>query len=249
MGFSYNKRKNIVELAVLRGCTALQTSSTAVLDINPDSENRDGDSGWPGMMSIRVYELDGMYDHPILPMAGEAWQLLEIQCHSRLAARRLPKSKKGVKHDGSDDNGDVPPLDTRSRFVNFLFLSSFGCVVISFLHFSLSYSSTESPLLWIRADPDMEYLAEVHFNQPVQMWVRMRLYWRSQLIFWSIVGLHFTGLSVLHLLLKFLIYLHYFSCLNIRFDVEVHQMRTKILVSNLCLTCHLIIKTELKELW
>lgn len=145
MGFSYNKRKNIVELAVLRGCTALQTSSTAVLDINPDSENRDGDSGWPGMMSIRVYELDGMYDHPILPMAGETWQLLEIQCHSRLAARRLTKSKKGVKHDGSDDNGDVPPVDTRS--------------------------STESPLLWIRADPDMEYLAEVHFNQPVQMWI------------------------------------------------------------------------------
>ncbi|CAI8610202.1 unnamed protein product [Vicia faba] len=145
MGFSYNKRKNVVELAVLRGCTALQTSSTAVLDINPDTENRDADSGWPGMMSIRVYELDGMYDHPILPMAGEAWQLLEIQCHSRLAARRFQKSKKGLKHDGSDDNGDMPSMDIRS--------------------------STESPLLWIRADPDMEYLAEVHFNQPVQMWI------------------------------------------------------------------------------
>jgi len=124
---------------------------------------------------------------------------------------------------------------------------------LSFLHFSLSYSSTESPLLWIRADPDMEYLAEVHFNQPVQMWVRMWLWftnqsWRGQLIFWSIVALHFTWLSVLRLVLKFLIYLHYFSCLNIWFYVEVHQMRTKILVSNLCLTCHLIIKTELKEL-
>ncbi|KAL2338293.1 hypothetical protein Fmac_012739 [Flemingia macrophylla] len=145
MGFSYNKRKNMVELAVLRGCTALQTSSTSILDINPDSENRDGDTGYPGMMSIRVYELDGMYDHPILPMAGEAWQLLEIQCHSKLAARRFQKPKKGLKHDGSDDNADVPSMDMRS--------------------------STESPLLWIRADPDMEYLAEVHFNQPVQMWI------------------------------------------------------------------------------
>nr|XP_025616520.1 transcription initiation factor TFIID subunit 2 isoform X4 [Arachis hypogaea] len=145
MGFSYNKRKNIVELAVLRGCTASQTSSTSALDINPNTENRDGDSGWPGMMSIRVYELDGMYDHPILPMAGEAWQLLEIQCHSKLAARRFQKPKKGLKLDGSDDNGDVPSMDVRS--------------------------STESPLLWIRADPDMEYLAEIHFNQPVQMWI------------------------------------------------------------------------------
>ncbi|XP_057719844.1 transcription initiation factor TFIID subunit 2 [Arachis stenosperma] len=145
MGFSYNKRKNIVELAVMRGCTASQTSSTSALDINPNTENRDGDSGWPGMMSIRVYELDGMYDHPILPMAGEAWQLLEIQCHSKLAARRFQKPKKGLKLDGSDDNGDVPSMDVRS--------------------------STESPLLWIRADPDMEYLAEIHFNQPVQMWI------------------------------------------------------------------------------
>ncbi|XP_027333362.1 transcription initiation factor TFIID subunit 2 isoform X2 [Abrus precatorius] len=145
MGFSYNKRKNMVELAVLRGCTALQTSSTSIVDGNPDTENRDGDTGWPGMMSIRVYELDGMYDHPILPMAGESWQLLEIQCHSKLAARRFQKPKKGVKPDGSDDNGDVPSMDMRSN--------------------------TESPLLWIRADPDMEYLAEVHFNQPVQMWI------------------------------------------------------------------------------
>ncbi|XP_019451974.1 PREDICTED: transcription initiation factor TFIID subunit 2 isoform X1 [Lupinus angustifolius] len=145
MGFSYNKRKNMVELAVLRGCTALQTSSTSVLDINPDTESRDGDTGWPGMMSIRVYELDGMYDHPILPMAGESWQLLEIQCHSKLAARRFQKPKKGFRIDGSDDNGDVPSMDMRS--------------------------STESPLLWVRADPDMEYLADIHFNQPVQMWI------------------------------------------------------------------------------
>ncbi|OAY50235.1 transcription initiation factor TFIID subunit 2 isoform X2 [Manihot esculenta] len=144
MGFSYNKRKNMVELAVLRECTAVPDASTSVL--NPDSDNRDGDIGWPGMMSIRVYELDGMYDHPVLPLAGEMWQLLEIQCHSKLAARRFQKPKKGSKPDGSDENGDaIPATDIRS--------------------------SLESPLLWIRADPEMEYLAEIHFNQPVQMWI------------------------------------------------------------------------------
>uniref|UniRef100_A0A2N9HK16 Transcription initiation factor TFIID subunit 2 Ig-like domain-containing protein n=1 Tax=Fagus sylvatica TaxID=28930 RepID=A0A2N9HK16_FAGSY len=105
----------MVELAVLRGCTASPDSSASVLNVNADSENRDGDIGWPGMMSIRVYELDGMYDHPILPMAGDTWQLLEIQCHSKLAARRFQKPKKGSKPDGSDDNGDViPALDMRS---------------------------------------------------------------------------------------------------------------------------------------
>ncbi|KAL4357760.1 hypothetical protein S245_030783 [Arachis hypogaea] len=53
-------------------------------------------------------------NHPILPMAGEAWQLSEIQCHSKLAARRFQKPKKGLKLDGSDDSGDVPSMDVRS---------------------------------------------------------------------------------------------------------------------------------------
>ncbi|KAG7019959.1 Transcription initiation factor TFIID subunit 2 [Cucurbita argyrosperma subsp. argyrosperma] len=136
MGFSYNKRKNMVEMAVSRECTV--TPATIL-------ENRDSDTGWPGMMSIRIYELDGVFDHPVLPMTGESWQLLEIQCHSKLAARRLQKTKKGSKPDGSDDNADIPALDVRS--------------------------SVESPLLWLRADPEMEYLAEIQFHQPVQMWI------------------------------------------------------------------------------
>lgn len=105
----------MVELAVLRECTAASDASASVL--NPDLENREADIGWPGMMSIRVYELDGMYDHPVLPLAGEMWQLLEIQCHSKLAARRFQKPKKGSKPDGSDENGDaVPAADMRSRY-------------------------------------------------------------------------------------------------------------------------------------
>ncbi|XXG51107.1 hypothetical protein AAC387_Pa02g4956 [Persea americana] len=146
MGFSYNKRRNMIELAVLRSCTATAGAITSISNGDPDSETREGDVGWPGMMSIRVHELDGMYDHPSLPMAGESWQLLEIQCHSKLAARRFQKPKKGSKPDGSDDNADgAPTLDMRSGI--------------------------ESPLLWLRVDPEMEYLAEIHFHQPVQMWI------------------------------------------------------------------------------
>ncbi|KAG1358725.1 putative Transcription initiation factor TFIID subunit 2 [Cocos nucifera] len=142
MGLSYNKRRNMIELAVMRGCTG----KTRVSGGNPDSEIREGETGWPGMMSIRVHELDGMYDHPVLPMAGESWQLLEIQCHSKLAAKRFQKQKKGSKPDGSDDNVDaVSAQDMRTGM--------------------------DSPLLWIRVDPEMEYLAEIHFHQPVQMWI------------------------------------------------------------------------------
>jgi transcription initiation factor TFIID subunit 2 len=88
------------------------------------------------MMSVRVYELDGMYDHLSLPMAGDTCQLLEIQCHSKLVARRIQRPKKGGKGDGSDDNGEVAAtLDSRTGL--------------------------ESPLLWLQADPKMEYLADI----------------------------------------------------------------------------------------
>lgn len=109
------------ELAILRECTARLDSSASMTNGKPDSEKQEGDVGWPGMMSIRVHELDGMYDHPILPMTGEPWQLLEIQCHSRLAAKRFQKPKKGSKPDGSDDNGDVVAnVDTRLTYVYLL---------------------------------------------------------------------------------------------------------------------------------
>ncbi|CAA6664856.1 unnamed protein product [Spirodela intermedia] len=145
MGFSYNKRRNMIEMGVVRDSTApIGGSITAD---NPGAENREGGAGgWPGMMSIRVHELDGVYDHPSLSMTGENCQLLEIQCHSKLAAKRVQKPKKGTKPDGADENTDaVGSMDVRA------------CM--------------DSPLLWLRSDPEMEYLAEIHFHQPVQMWI------------------------------------------------------------------------------
>jgi hypothetical protein len=35
----------------------------------------------------------------------------------------------------------------------------------------MSFCSLESPLLWLRADPELEYLAELNLLQPEQMWV------------------------------------------------------------------------------
>ncbi|XP_074278143.1 transcription initiation factor TFIID subunit 2 isoform X1 [Silene latifolia] len=143
MGFSYNKRKNMVELAAFRECTAVPKVALG-FNNNLDSENH-GENGWPGMMTVKVHELDGTHDH-LLPMAGDACQLLEIKCHSRLATKRFQKPKKSSKPDGSDDNGDpVVAVDVRS--------------------------GTESPLLWVRADPEMEYLAEIHLSQPLHMWI------------------------------------------------------------------------------
>ncbi|KAE8791017.1 Transcription initiation factor TFIID subunit 2 [Hordeum vulgare] len=117
---------------------------------DPGSDNhvngdiQEGATGWPGMMSVRVHETDGAYDHPILPMAGEALHVVELQCHSKLAAKRFQKTKKVSKPDGSDDSVDASTQENRT--------------------------SMDSPLLWIRVDPEMEYLAEIHFHQPIQMW-------------------------------------------------------------------------------
>lgn len=112
----------MVELAAFRDCTATLSAITPAPSNNIDSESREGDGGWPGMMTIKVHELDGTHDH-LLPMAGDAWQLLEIKCHSRLAAKRLQKPKKGSKPDGSDENGDtVTTVDIRSGYFIYLIL-------------------------------------------------------------------------------------------------------------------------------
>ena len=111
----------MVELAVSRGCTAKADPGS---DSHPDGDIQEGATAWPGMMSVRVHETDAVYDHPILPMAGEALQVVELQCHSKLAAKRFQKTKKGSKPDGSDDNIDASTQENRTRFVfpNSLFL-------------------------------------------------------------------------------------------------------------------------------
>ncbi|XP_044968622.1 transcription initiation factor TFIID subunit 2-like [Hordeum vulgare subsp. vulgare] len=142
LGISYSKRRNLVELAVSRGCTAKADPGS---DNHVNGDIQEGATGWPGMMSVRVHETGGAYDHLILPMAGEALHVVELQCHSKVAAKRFQKTKKGSKPDGSDDNVDASTQENRT--------------------------SMDSPLLWIRVDPEMEYLAEIHFHQPIQMWI------------------------------------------------------------------------------
>lgn len=107
----------MIELAVMRTSTATSSS----VSVNPELEEREADFSWPGMMSVRVHELDGTYDHPSLAMSGEPLQLLEVQLHSRLASKRLQKPKKLIKADGSDDNNDaISALDTRTWYIYFV---------------------------------------------------------------------------------------------------------------------------------
>jgi len=152
MGFSYNKRKNMVELAACRECTASPNALQPTSAGNNDPGNREGDSGWPGMMTIKVHELDGTHDH-LLPMAGDAWQLLEIKCHSRLAAKRFQKPKKGSKPDGSDDNGDaVTAVDIRSGYCNlaFVLISEVITYPSKKVKLIISFSECQSVLLAVR---------------------------------------------------------------------------------------------------
>ncbi|MCO5592047.1 hypothetical protein L7F22_046041 [Adiantum nelumboides] len=145
MGFEYNKRRNMIELAVFRSCTASSEKMIESKGVDEVTDRAKGtDAGWPGMMSIRVHEIDGMYDHPSLPMSGDTYQLLEIQCHSKLAGRRFQRPKKGSKADGAEEAEQLATVDSRQ---------------------------SESPLLWLRADPQMEYLSDIQLQQPEQMWI------------------------------------------------------------------------------
>jgi transcription initiation factor TFIID subunit 2 len=104
----------VIELAVSRGCTAKAEPGS---DSHMDGDIQEGATGWPGMMSVRVHETDGVYDHPILPLEGEALQVVELQCHSKVAAKRFQKTKKGSKPDGSDENVDASTQENRTRSI------------------------------------------------------------------------------------------------------------------------------------
>lgn len=145
MGFLYSKRRNMIELAVHRGCTSYSDKRMQAEGDATSGLPKMDDVGWPGMMSIRVHELDGMYDHPSLPMSGDTYQLLEIHCHSKLAGRRIQRPRKGSKLEVAEDMEQTPATDARQNI--------------------------ESPLLWLRADPQMEYLADIQLRQPEQMWI------------------------------------------------------------------------------
>ncbi|KAI5667610.1 hypothetical protein M9H77_17463 [Catharanthus roseus] len=89
IGFSFIKRKNMIELAVLRGCTARPDPNVAVSVAIPILKN-------------------GKF----MAVAGNTMP-------SKLAAKGFQKPKKVSRPDGCDDNDDsVPPVETRSKYVH-----------------------------------------------------------------------------------------------------------------------------------
>jgi len=73
--------------------------------------------------------------------------VVEIQCHSKLAAKRVWKSKKSTKFDGSDDNIDVSTQENRTRsiFTNLPFSSviySFSPIFPDISHTLLIYAAS-----------------------------------------------------------------------------------------------------------
>ena len=49
-------------------------------------------------------------------------------------------------------------------------------VLLQYIHICIYSASLESPLLWLRADPELEYLAELNLLQPEHMWVGLHSY-------------------------------------------------------------------------
>lgn len=74
MGFVYSKRCNMVELVVcwefifILKCVGV-VGKFEIFDLKFCNL----DMGWFGMMSIRLYELDGMYDYLSLFMVGDCY--------------------------------------------------------------------------------------------------------------------------------------------------------------------------------
>ncbi|GAQ89684.1 TATA binding protein associated factor [Klebsormidium nitens] len=171
VAFNYIRRRNLLEVALVRTATAsadpavLAASSGAkssdLSDINPES-------GWPGSLPIRVQELDGSFDH-LVALSGDPFDKAELQCHSKLtAAKKLiakegkptkRKGKYGQKKKGApaeiEEDGELGgPLKVLAGAAN-----------------GAREHNVDSAVVWVRVNPDLDVLAELHVHQTEHMWI------------------------------------------------------------------------------
>lgn len=79
----------------------------------------------------------------------------EFPCHSRV--RKTRKKKKGTQPQPGQDDKEEEEAESSKRYLATPKLSS--------------NQRNETPILWIRIDPDMEWLHTIRFKQPEYMWI------------------------------------------------------------------------------
>ena len=99
----------------------------------------------PGSVYVRVNELEGTYDH-IVNFDEEIHQF-EFPCYSRVRKARKKKTKGGEDKDGN--GGETTGNDLNDD----------------------ESKKNETPVLWVRVDPELDIVRTITMRQPETMWI------------------------------------------------------------------------------
>mmetsp|Transcript_36976 Transcript_36976/g.59846 ORF Transcript_36976/g.59846 Transcript_36976/m.59846 type:complete len:1107 (+) Transcript_36976:80-3400(+) len=108
-----------------------------------------------GPLTVRVHETEGTYDH--LVSVDDDIQDASFACHSRLRKmRKLKRPKYQLANANANANNADGNADDDAE--------------------QQSNVKLESAILWVRIDPEMEWLVRLNIRQPEPMWARELLY-------------------------------------------------------------------------
>jgi transcription initiation factor TFIID subunit 2 len=104
-----------------------------------------------GALTVRIHETDAVAEHALNFEAEGEVSGQEFPCHSRLRKNRRKRNGQNEGEDKGKEDAEIPRLD--------------------FYMLVLTKCRSDTPLMWLRFDPDMELLRRIHFRQSERMWV------------------------------------------------------------------------------
>lgn len=169
--FSLNKKKGIIEMNIYQNILS-------------------GNRKFMGTLLVRVHEVDGTFDHQV--HIDDNLHHVELPFHSKSkksrgsASASSSSNRKGAGSGGRDsqmqvplpasESDEEPPIDigtiptAEAIMINDL-MGGGGGDGDEDLGASNSLSSELSQILWIRIDPEMDWIASHHLEQPDFMWI------------------------------------------------------------------------------
>ena len=119
------------------------------------SESQEAILRFSGGLTIRVYEADGTFDHKV--QLDSATHNFELPFHTK--NRKIRKKKKAETKDLDDE--EIEEIVEEEPEVEEIPPEEGGDDI----------SSLNSPILWIRVDPENEWLMNLYLEQPDFMWI------------------------------------------------------------------------------
>ncbi len=151
-GFSWNQKRHYLEFALKQDYNVAK---------------------FAGNLPVRVQELDGKFNHEIYfdDVKPYAWD--DFPVHARPPQKKKKRVKKGENAEGGEGGGGdgaatAPAVGTATP------IAASAEKSVKFNTAEITSDEKEvCPIMFLRVDPDAQWIAKVSFHQPFEMWINL----------------------------------------------------------------------------